>query len=1285
MFNNLILTKQYKVAMLLVFSSLLTTLTLFSQNVTFEIPWTIPLQISTDGIQRSIPAITAGSYQDGLPLFSTSINLIRGDYDVSYQITATEIASDLDVQLVAASPIVIGKDPVIKLIPHNTKKGTDIAVALIPYYLSNGQLTKITAFSVAYTFIGNSPLNQPKDYVTNSALSSGNWYKIAVPSDGVYKIDKQFLQSLGIDISTLSPNSLNVYGNASGKLSEANNDFYYDDLIKNPILAIGESDGVFNDGDYFAFYAAGPHRWDYTNLNGFDRTQNIYSDVAHYFIHIDATDAPSRIQTIDNSSLVATTTVTDYNYYAIHEEEKYNLVKGGQRWYGELFDGFLTQSFSFSVPDIVLDQPVTIKYALATNARTGGNFFQFKQNNQLLATQNASAINADYARNVSLFSYQPTSSTQNISITFNRVNPTIKGYLDFLTLTCRRNLVFDGSQFQFRDLQSVGNGNISKFSISTSNSGLIIWDVTNKRNPKSLVTTTIASAIEFKQNTDTLREFIAFSLANLATPTAVGFVQNQNIHALSNKDYVIVTHPNFISQAERLAALHEANGTSTHVVTTEQVYNEFSCGTPDATAIRRMMKMFYDRAGLVDSLKPQYLLLFGDVTYDPKNRLGDNNYFVPSFQVLNSENHIYALITDDYFGLLDANAGINGSDQMRIGVGRLLISTQEQAVQQVNKIEHYMKNGSQFFSGGPNDCCSGDLSTSFDDWRTNYTLITDDEEGGYFVNVDAEPVAQHVKAAHPEMNVDKIYSDAFVQTSGAGGERYPTVYEAITDRIERGSLITNYIGHGGEVGAAEERIITIPQIQAWSNINKLGLFVTATCEFTKFDDPSRVSAGEWVSLNPTGGAIALMTTTRSVFFGVNSTTIDAFYNYVFEREPSGEPMTFGKIIQLTKNNSQFSENRRCFSLIGDPALQIALPRYTVVTDSINHVAVNQFNDTIKALSKMHVSGHLEDVFGNKLTGFTGVVSPTILDKVKSNSTLMNDPESPLISFKTQKNALYKGKATVLNGNFQFEFLVPKDIDYSFGKGRISYYANNNLTDAIGYDTNFVVGGINTNAQQDNQGPTIQVYLNDNNFVNSGTTSTSPLLIVEAFDVSGINTVGNGVGHDLIAILDGNSGDPIVLNNYYTASLDNYQSGKINYTLRNLTPGEHTLDVKIWDVNNNSSVQRLLFTVVDEEQVALQKVLNYPNPFTTKTTFFFEHNQSCSSLETQIQIFTVAGRLVRTINQTVPTAGFRIDGIDWDGKDDFGDQLAKGVYVYKISINLPSGGKAEKVEKLVLLR
>ncbi|MCC6700773.1 MAG: type IX secretion system sortase PorU, partial [Fluviicola sp.] len=790
------------------------------------------------------------------------------------------------------------------------------------------------------------------------------------------------------------------------------------------------------------------------------------------------------------------------------------------------------------------------------------------------------------------------------------------------------------------------------------------------------------------QATDTLRDFFAFSSADYKSPSVIGRVTNQNLHGLAQADYVIVTHPSFIAQAQRLGDLHSANGTSTHVVTTSDIYNEFSSGAQDATAIKRFMKMFYDRANGNPVTQPKNLLLFGDVTYDPKNRVANNNYYVPTYEFVYSEDHINAMVTDDFFGILNNTGGMSPNDLMQIGVGRLLISNNDQAVEQVNKIEHYMKNGSQMYTGGANACCSNEDGSTFGDYRLNYTLITDDDddnEEGYFIVKDAEPAYDSIKLHHPEMNVTKIYCDANVQSAGAGGERYPEVFNQITDKVETGSLVVNYIGHGGEVGAAKERIITIPQIQSWTNINKMGLFVTATCEFTKFDDPARVSAGEWISLNAVGGSIALMTTTRSVYFNVNTNIVKRLYAYVFDRDANGEPLTFGEIMRLTKNTSGSNDNRRSFNLIGDPNLKIAIPRYKIVTDSINHLDPDLVIDTVEALSKMHLVGHLEDFNGNILTNFDGVLKPTIYDKIKISQTLQNEPSAPLVNFEEQKSALYKGKVSVKNGYFKFEFIVPKDINYNYGKGKISYYANSTSTDAAGFDTLFVVGGLNTAAAIDNEGPEVAVYLNDKNFVNGGITSSSPLLIVETNDEYGINTVGNGVGHDLTLIIDGNTANPIVLNQYYSADLDQYQSGSIQYTMRNLAAGEHTLEVKIWDVNNNSSVSKLDFTVKDPTELAIDHVLNYPNPFTTKTSFYFEHNQSCSSLNAQIQIYTVSGRLVKTINKEVPTAGFRVEGIDWDGTDDFGDQLAKGVYVYRVSVELPEGGKAEKMEKLVLLR
>lgn len=1259
-----------------------------AQETVVPVNWKPAFAALDGGLERFIPVVEGMEYQDGLPLVSWQTPLKKQKFRISQLAFVTAPLESEDQYVLQKYGHKLADTLTYTWTIAEADGKRFGRFGFIPYVRSNGGFARIS--KVQFTIESDgflTPVSTQKDYVANSVLSSGSWFKIAVREDGMYKLDKAFFESMGLDIADLNPLQINVYGNANGRLSESNNAPFLDDLTKNAILAMGENDGIFDDQDYFVFYGVSPHRWDYASGSGFERNQHIYSDETTYFIRIDDPSGALRMSTLPENSGTATHTVTSYDYRDIHELEQTNLVGGGQRWYGELFDGELSRNVLFTIPNIVTTSPVNVQYALASNAISTGNSFRFFYNGNLLHTQPMSAASLDYARNTGTFSLNPVNGNLTLNLQFNRVNASVKGYLDFLEVTARRSLVYN-QFFRFRDVNSVGLTNIAQFQVQSSNASLTILDVTNPRLPMVVAATFGSGTYSFKQATDSLREFAIFGQNDLLLPRFKGVVANQNLHALPQVEYVIVTHPNFVGQAQRLAGLHQANGTSTEVVTTEQVFNEFSSGMQDATAIKRFMKMFYDRANGNPADQPKNLLLFGDATYDPKNRMSNNNYFVPTYEFLYSEDHIGNMVTDDYFGILNDGGSIAAGDMLQIGVGRLLISNQEQAVQQVNKIEHYMKNGSNLFSGGPNACCSDDNGSTFGSYRMNYTLITDDDddgEAGYFIVQDAEPIYHIVKGEHPEINATKIYCDAYTQTSGAGGERYPGVFSAITDKVENGSLIINYIGHGGEVGAAKERIITIPQIQSWSNINRLGLFITATCEFTRFDDPERVSAGEWVSLNPTGGAIALMTTTRSVYFNVNSVTIESLYENVFDRDANGNRYTFGEIMRLTKNSSGVSNNRRSFNLIGDPNLRIALPQYKLVVDSINHLDPTIQLDTVRALSKMHVSGHVEDLAGNVLTDFNGVVSPTIYDKIKLSQTLQNEPSAPLIQFEEQNNALYKGKASVKNGRFAFEFIVPKDINYSFGKGKISLYANNTVTDAAGFDTSFIVGGINTNAPVDNQGPEIQLFLNDEQFVNGGVTSTSPLLIVKASDEFGINTVGNGVGHDLTLILDGNTASPIVLNDYYSADLDSYQSGKIQYTLRDLSPGSHTAEVKIWDANNNSNVARIEFTVKDAEEVTIDRVLNYPNPFTTKTTFFFEHNQSCSSLNTQIQIFTVSGRLVRTINQEVPTAGFRIEGIDWDGRDDFGDQLAKGVYVYRVSVALPEGGKAEKMEKLVLLR
>ena len=1259
------------------------------QDEIITIQWNEPKVITFDNQEIKLPAIQGQELDGNRPNYFIRKELTNANVDLDLEVLTSESATKNDIYYLSSQYIEVGELTYeLKVALSNTEK--HLVLNLFPFFKENGIVKRVTSFKII-----ESPSKQPnffkeKDFVSNSVLRTGSgfWYKISVREDGIYKIDKAFLESCGIDVSTLNPDHIHIYGNGDGRLPELNSVHRTDDLANNAIEIVGGSDGSFDDDDYILFHAWGPHRWSFDGADWFDQDRNPYSDVSCYFINVNSSQPPLRITTISNSLNPVTHNVNSYSYYDVHELDLVNLVSGGQRWYGEVFDTDLIRIFSFNVPAIDNTSPAFFEVSIASNGSTTTGTSQAYSVNGIPLFDAVLPTATEFGRQVSTMSMNNPPATIPFRIAITRNNPSTLTYLDRILLNARRQLTFFGTQFNFRDANSIGAGNVASYSISNFpfSSGFV-WEVTNRHEPRLVDGAVVSSSYEFQLVADSLREFVASDGVNFKIPVRVGIVDHQNLHALEQADYLLVTHKNFIAQANRLANLHRANGTTVHVVTSEQVFNEYSSGMLDPTAIKMFAKMFYDRGALSPETRPKSLLLFGDGTYDPKGRVPNNNNFIPTYQMLNSENHIEAMPTDDYYGMLDDSEAIGTNDELDIGVGRLLISDNEMARQQVDKIQHYMRNGSNLYSTANTNCSSDDGSNTFGDWRTKYVQIADDEDGAYFIINDVEPQYDTVTANHPSMNCDKIYLDAYTQVTTAGGPRYPEVNEAINDRIERGALVVNYVGHGGEVGVAEERVITVPQIQEWKNIDKLALIVSATCEFTKFDDPERVSAGEWASINPYGAAIALMTTTRSVYFGVNTNTGRSFIRNVFQREANHQPLTFGEIIRRTKNGVPGSNNKRSFTLIGDPGLKIALPRMNVVTDSINGFSPAITMDTLRALSKVTIKGHLEDFDGADLTTFNGFIYPSVYDKPKIQQTLSNDGplESPVQTFELQTNRLYRGKASVTNGRFEFTFIVPKDIDYSFDFGKISYYAENGVIDALGNDKRFYVGGVNPNGLDDNIGPDIEIFLNDESFVNGGITDETPQLIVKVFDENGINAVGNGIGHDFTAILDQETSKPIILNDYYTADLDSYQSGEARYNFTAIEPGIHTLTVKVWDVNNNSSESTVEFEVREKEELSLEHVLNYPNPFTTSTEFFFEHNQVCSYLEAQIQVLTVSGKLVRTINQLVHTEGFRSEGIHWDGRDDFGDQLAKGVYVYRLSVQTPDGARAEKLEKLVILK
>lgn len=1131
-------------------------------------------------------------------------------------------------------------------------------------------------------------------WVSNSVLATGTWYKIGVIADGIHILDYDQLIALGMDLNGVAPDDLRIYGNGGGQQPYLNSAFRKDDLYENAILVNdGGTPGVFDQGDYVLFYGMSPHRWELdTNVCGdFSHHKHNYCDTTYYFV-TPSFGPGKRITTRASDPNPETATVTTFNDHAFHESDQINLIKSGRGWYGEYMDVVNSYSFAFNFPNLDLSSPVYYTASvMGRNHQTSANFTVTAGTSSLNLVCNGTDMNY-YA---AIFAYPakactsfiPSSSNILVTVTKNSPSPAV-GWVDYVEVSVRRQMQFLGPQMGFRDVNTVGPGNISRFVLSNANANTVIWDVTDPVNVVRQGGTLTGNIFEFKVQTDSLREFVAFNGLTYLSPVNIGPVANQNLHGLPQLDYVIVSHPLFLNEANQLGLLHQTRDNLSFVVVTPmQIYNEFSSGAQDVTAIRDFVRMFYERSsGPQDA--PRYLLLYGDGSYDNKYVLSNNTNFIPTYQSLNDSDPIRSYVSDDFYVQLGPTEGIwdpGDPDKPDMGVGRFPVKSLAESQAVFDKVVKYLSSPGTVNTSN-STACTTDECTTFGDWRNMITFVGDDEDGNTHVN-QSDIIATFIDTAYNKYNLEKIYLDAFVQVSTPGGNRYPDVVDAINKRMEKGCLIFNYIGHGGEVGLAHERIIEVNQINNWTNKCNLPLFFTATCEFSRWDDPGRTSAGEYVLLNADGGGIGLFTTVRLVFSGPNFSLNRNFFNFALDTMTGGIYPKLGDLNMLTKATLVPDDNHRNFTLLCDPAITLAYPVNDVVATNINLTPVlPSAPDTLRALSRVTVSGEVRDLAGNIMPNFNGIVYTTVFDKKSLVTSLGNDPASlPPYQFYAQKNILYKGKALVTNGLFNFSFIVPKDIAYQYGKGRISFYAHNGTVDAHGFNEDIVIGGSDSTAPADNTGPVIQLFLNDASFVNGGITDENPDIYVEVFDTNGINTVGTGIGHDLVAVLDGNTLDPIVLNDYYEANLNSYSRGTIRYPLSDLPVGSHSLSVKVWDVYNNSATDFTEFVVAESAVLALDHVLNYPNPFTTKTSFFFEHNKPCGNLDVQVQVFTVSGKLIKTILTDVTCNGYRSEGIPWDGLDDFGDPVGKGLYFYRLKVRTPEGETADEYSKLVILK
>lgn len=1172
-------------------------------------------------------------------------------------------------------------------IKHTTvyeKKQAWLVVTMLPYFKSNATVYKVKEYEIQTSGIQSlaQQASIKRNYGSNSVLSSGDWYKIAVKDEGIYKLSYNFLKTIGVDIDRVDPRNIRLYGNGGSMLPQKNSAIRVDDLFENAIEVIGEADQKFDPSDYLLFYAEGNVKWKYNpGTSDFFHERNTYSDTSYYFLNTGSVPG-KRIQSVSENNLEENVLINYYDDLQLHENDSYTLIsetlKSGREWYGENFEFNNIQNFQFAIDGTEPNSLVNIRTDMAIRSNQNTNA-QLKVNNVLVSTLAAAAVplnfETQFARSVtSLGSYQLNSANFNLTLTYNKPNSSSNAWLNFIELNSKKLIQGNRNSVRFRSVESVGIAKVSKFNITNLKPTSQVWNVTNGLLPVRLALTNTG----FKSRTEILKEFILFSDVDYKEPQFIAKVLNQNLHALPQTDMVIISPPDFLSEARRLATHRKSEqNINTHIVTPEQVYNEFSSGARDAGAIRDFMKMFYDRAGNNNALLPKYLLLLGDGSFDNRKINFKQNNTIVTYQSYNSLSPTSSYTSDDYFGLLDDNEGefpedfVTSPGLLDIAVGRIPAKTVDEARNVIDKLIRYS------------------APSSLGEWRNELVILADDEDNNIHLN-QAEANASIIQQRNKNINISKIYFDAYTQESTASGTRYPQVKEAINQKINAGILMLNYTGHGGESGWSEERVLQIEDIEKWQN-KQLPIIFTATCSFGRWDDPEIISGGELSLIRKDAAAIALFTTTRIVFASYNFDLNQSFLRAMFDPSLFSRKISFGEVFRAAKNNNigGLNINSRNFTLLGDPSTLFPLPVNKVITTAINNKSLTTA-DTLKAQQKVNIKGQINDESGNLKTDFNGFVYPVIFDKSSNITTLGQDVQtngSFPQTFSTQNNIIYKGKATVKNGLFAYDFIVPKDINLQIGTGKINYYAENNSYDAAGNYSDIVIGGLESNSNNDVTGPEINLFLNDEKFVSGGITNTNPTLIINLKDESGINTTGIGIGHDVVATIaaEGKESSSIILNEFYRAKLDSYQEGTISYPIATLNPGLYSLKLKAWDVFNNSSEQIITFEVKNTEKLSLAHVLNYPNPFTVKTSFQFEHNHPNEDLDVQVNIFTISGKLIKTINQTIYATGNRVDAINWDGKDDFGDKVGGGVYVYELKVRSSmSGDIAKKIEKMVLL-
>ena len=1100
------------------------------------------------------------------------------------------------------------------------------------------KLLILLAFSPVAGVSGTLPLNK------NSVFATGQWIKIETSYTGIHKINFSWLRNMGFS----HPENVRIYGSRNERISLSNTISDDNAPVQIPALRMAGSGG----NDFLLFYVQGPLKWAFDPVAGLYRP--IVNQVARgkswYFLTENPgveSAFPLGVQTSGSPDVK----IADYDDQVLWGDEKINLLESGTRWFSDMLNGGNQLSRIFQFPDRLAQEQVLL------NVYAAGRSISY-------TTMDVS-VNGNLSGNLHFFPVVPAPerdfATQD-SVRISRILPgeevsvnlKYNGstgdlcWFDYATVQVRRNLFYRGKPLVFRDSRNPGKN--VEYQINGALSGLQLWDITNPLQPVQMTCQIAGSTLFFRVSSDPHRQFILFDPAAQYPEFAVTEeVKNVDLLHQEVPAMLILTPSAFISQAYRLAGFHRSlDGMTVNAATVESIFNEFSGGYPDVAALRNYVRYLYNQKSGTTGSVFRFLLLFGKGTFDIVHETNENNpNLIPSFQSENSLNGINSYVSDDFFGFMESEIGDPGGN-INLGIGRIPAATIAEATIAVDKIFHYHD------------------AHTLGEWRNTITFIGDDEDNNIHVN-DSEILAASVNKDHPEFRTSKIYLDAYPQIM-TPEERYPDVNEAIRRSVQSGDLIVNYIGHASEDGLAHERVLTVADIDSWTNKDRLPLFVTATCEFSRWDMTVKRSAGERLFFNPSGGAIALLSATRLVYSASNFDVNKSFFNHVFEKDDQGMAIRLGDLIRLVKNENKGSINTLKFCLLGDPALRLNYPEYRCKTLEINKQPISSFSGIVSPLSLVTVNGIIQNSMGAPMTSFNGTVSATVYDQPAVRKTLGNGGLAPFI-YHVQDNLLFNGIVPVKNGSFTMTFVVPKDVDFGRETGLIRYYFTDGATDGNGAFSDIHFNGNENLTSTDNTGPEIRLFLGNDHFSDGGTVSSNPLLLAYLSDESGINTSGIGIGHDIVMELDGQTMDPIILNDFFQTDQGTWKSGTISYPIGLLSDGLHTLKLKAWDNANNSSTCKVEFKV--SKDLKINSILNYPNPFSGQTRWVITHNRYGEKMEVHVEVTDLTGRKVFDLLQASVSGGYEIDDLYWFPGKETADP-GNGIFIYRISLKTADG-------------